>query len=62
MLALILKALWTLFHACKKDVFSCAVMALAFLLVFVLNLKAVWVIALCAFLGLLAARGRKVGK
>ena len=61
-LALILKALWTLFHACKKDVFSCAVMALAFLLVFVLNLKAVWVIALCAFLGLLAARGRKVGK
>ena len=59
-LALVLKALFTLFSACKKGWFAYAVMALAFLLVTVLKLSAILVVLICALLGILYSQGRKV--
>ena len=59
-LALILKALWSMFSVCNKNGVSYAVMALAFLLVSVLKLSVILVIVICALLGILYTQGKKV--
>ena len=59
-LALILKALWSMFSVCNKNGVSYAVMALAFLLVSVLTLSVILVIVICALLGILYTQGKKV--
>lgn len=61
-LALILKALFTLFSACKKDGFAYAVMVIAFLLVFVLGQNAILAVLLSALLGILYIQRKKVLK
>ena len=53
-LALILKALVTLFRQCKKSAFAWAVMALAFAAVALLKAGAIAVILACAALGIVA--------
>ena len=53
-LALILKALVTLFRQCRKSAFAYAVMALAFVAVALLKAGAIAVILACAVLGILA--------
>ena len=53
-LALILKALVTLFRQCRKSAFAYAVMALAFVAVALLKAGAIAVILACAALGILA--------
>lgn len=53
-LALILKALWSLYKQCDKNWFSCATMALAFAAVAFLHSNAIAVILACAALGILA--------
>ena len=59
-LALILKALYTLFRQCRKDAFSLCVMLGAFVAAAFLKASAIAVIAACAALGLLYARmGRR---
>ena len=60
-LALIAKALWSLFKKCKKGAFPYAVMGLSFLAAAVLSLKPIIVIVGCALLGILysALTGRK---
>lgn len=60
-LALIVKALWSMFKQCPKDLVSCLLMALAFLAVAVFSVNVLWVILGCALLGLLASlrAGRK---
>ena len=59
--ALVLKALWSMFRACPKGVFSYLVMAAAFLLVGILKIGAVWVLLGCAAAGILYAlwKGRE---
>lgn len=54
-LALILKALWSMFQSSPKGRMSYVIMALAFVLTAVLNVNAIAVLALCAALGLLAS-------
>lgn len=54
-LALIVKALWSMFKQCPKDLVSCLLMALAFLAVAVFSVNVLWVILGCALLGLLAS-------
>ena len=54
-LALILKALWSMFQKSPRGVVSYAVMALAFVLVAVLKVDVIVVIALCAALGLVSS-------
>ena len=54
-LALILKALWSMFQKSPRGVVSYAVMALAFVLVAVLKADVIVVIALCAALGLVSS-------
>lgn len=58
-LALILKALWSLYKQCDKDCFSYAIMALAFAAVAFLHLSAIAVILACAALGILAFQMRR---
>ena len=58
-LALILKALWSLYRQCDKDWFSYAIMALAFAAVAFLHLSAIAVILACASLGILAFQMRR---
>ena len=53
-LALILKALWSLFRKCRRDWFSLAVMALAFVASAILDISAIAVILCCAALGIAA--------
>ncbi len=60
-LALILRALWTLFRQCDKSAFSCGLMAAAFIAVALLGASAIPVIAGCAAAGVaraLIGRGR----
>ena len=61
-LALILKALWSLFGSCKKDWFSYCVMIGAFAAVAFFKVNAILVIVVCAALGLIASRARGVAK
>ena len=51
-LALILKAAWSLFKHCKKEWFSYSVMALAFIAVALLKLNSILVILAAALLGI----------
>ena len=51
-LALILKALWSLYKQCKKDWFSWGIMALAFVAVAFFRVSAIAVILLSAALGI----------
>ncbi len=59
-MALILRALWTLFRACDRNAFTFALMAAAFILVCVLKLSSILVIVICAVLGIVRAQTRKV--
>ena len=59
-LALILKALWTLFTKVRKDWFSCAVMALSLLAAAFLHVSAIAVIVSAALCGILYRQVRKV--
>ena len=54
-LALLLKALWTMFKKAEKHKLAYIVMALAFLLTAFLNVNVLFVIIGCALLGLIAA-------
>lgn len=54
-LALILKALWGMFQSSPKGRLSYVIMALAFVLVALLNVNVIQVLALCAVLGLIAS-------
>ena len=51
--ALILKALWSLYRQCKKDVFSYAVMATAFVAAAFLGVSAIVIILAAAVIGVL---------
>lgn len=51
-LALLLKAVWTMFKKCPKKVFSYIVMSLAFVAVAVFDLPVLLVIVCCAIFGL----------
>lgn len=51
-LALILKALYTMYRKVKKGLFSYLLMAFAFLAVAFLKIDAIWVILACAAIGL----------
>ena len=59
-LALILKALVSLYKQCKKDGFAYSIMAFAFLAVTFLHLNAIIVILICAALGLIFSNVKKV--
>ncbi len=61
-LALILRALWSLYRQCKKDWFSRAIMALAFVAAAFLRVNAIAVIAACAALGIAARCVRGDGR
>ena len=50
--ALILRALWNMYRACPRSVFSYIVMAAAFLLVGIFKIGAVWVLLGCAGAGI----------
>ena len=59
-LALIFKALISLFRQCKKRWFEIAVMVLSFAAVALFSISAIWVILLCALLGIVLVRTGKV--
>ena len=59
-LALILKALWTMYRQCEKDPFSYAVMGLAFLAVTFLQVNAILVIIAAGLVGMILSRVRTV--
>ena len=59
-LALILKALVSLYKQCKKDRFAYGIMTFAFLAVTFLHLNAIIVILICAALGLIFSNVKKV--
>lgn len=63
-LALIVKALWSMYRQCPKGAVSYVIMALAFIAAAVCGVNVLWVIVGCAVLGLAAsfAAGGKVGK
>ncbi len=54
-LALIVKALWSMYRQCKKDLPAYIVMAAAFILVAVLNVNVLLVIIGCALFGLISS-------
>lgn len=58
-LALILRALWSLYKQCKRDWFAWSVMALSFVAVALLKASAIAVILACAALGIVASRVRR---
>lgn len=62
-LALIIKALWSMYQQNKKGLMSYLIMALAFIAVAVFNIRVLWVIIGCAVFGLvcplLVGRTRK---
>ena len=60
-LALILKALVSMYRQCKKDWFSYAIMALAFVAVAFLHVGAIAVILTCAALGIAVSAFRRTG-
>lgn len=51
-LALIVKALWSMFKQCPKKLFSCLIMAISFVLAVFVDINAVFIIVLCAISGL----------
>ena len=51
-LALILKALWSMFHSCKKNWLSIGLMILAFISVAFFGLNAIIAILICGILGI----------
>ncbi|MBQ8072504.1 MAG: chromate transporter [Clostridia bacterium] len=53
-LALIIKALWSMYQQNKKGLMSYLIMALAFIAVAVFNIRVLWVIIGCAVLGLVS--------
>ena len=53
-LALIIKALWSMYQQNKKGLMSYMIMALAFIAVAVFNIPVLWVIIGCAVLGLVS--------
>ena len=59
-LALILKALVSLYRQCEKDWFAWGIMALAFVAVAFLRVSAIAVILACALLGIAARQIRRV--
>ena len=63
-LAMILKALCNMFKKCKKNALSLSLMALAFVLVALLNLKVLHVIFISAAIGLVFSlmAERRAGK
>ena len=58
-LALILRALWSLLAKCRRDAFSCAVMALALAAVAFCRVSAILVIAAAALGGIVYSRLRR---
>lgn len=54
-LALIIKALWNMYKKCPKGAVSYFVMAMAFVLVALLDVSVILVLALCAAVGLVSA-------
>lgn len=54
-LALILKALWNMYRKCPKHSLSYIIAALAFVLVALMKVGVVWVIFLCAAVGLVSS-------
>lgn len=58
-LALILKALLTLYGQCRKNWFSCAIMAGSFIAVALLKANAIAVIVISAALGIISSRTRR---
>ena len=58
-LALIVKALLSMYRQCKKDAFAYAIMALSFGAVAFFKVNAILVIALCALCGILYTQIRK---
>lgn len=59
-LALILKALWTLFSQCSKDWFSCCIMVLSLLSTALLDIDAIFVILAAGAGGILYRQIKKV--
>lgn len=53
--ALVLKALWTMYKKCPKNICSYIVMAAAFVLTSILNLPIIWVVIGCAVFGLVSS-------
>ncbi len=60
--ALILKAMWSMFKQCKKDLLSLFLMALAFACVVILKVNAIFVILGCALIGILSFGIRRAQK
>lgn len=58
-LALILKALVSLFSQCEKDWFSCCVMLASFVAVACFNVNAIVVILICALAGIAWSRAKR---
>ena len=54
-LALILKALWSMYRQCKKSVVAYVIMSLAFVAVAVFDINVLWVIIGCGVLGLVSS-------
>lgn len=54
-LALIFKAMWSMYKQCKKNAVSYIIMALSFVLVAFFNVNAIFVIVGCAVFGLVAS-------
>lgn len=54
-LALMLKALWTMYRQCRKDAFAYTLMALSFVAVAVFHINVLWVIIGCAVIGLISS-------
>lgn len=58
-LALLLKAILTMYKKCKKDLISYIIITLSFVLTVFLNVPVLAVIVGCALLGLVSLRGQK---
>lgn len=58
-LALILKALWSMFRQCRKHWFEICVMILAFAAAAIIKVHSILVILICAMLGILWSRNGK---
>lgn len=54
-LALILKALWSMYRQCKKSVMAYIIMSLAFVAVAVFDINVLWVIIGCGVMGLVSS-------
>lgn len=62
-LALILKALWSMYKQCPKNVVSYILMSIAFVASAVLKLNVLWIIIFCALFGLVSSiLARRYGK